>query len=453
MIHKNKIFSIAVIPSIFLLFFITSSIIVYAQNTTNISLTPEQKKKIELLMDMGIRYEHEDKLDKAAETFRQALEIDPNNILVKVRLAKILSWKGKYDEALKYLNEVLNKVPNHPEALFRKAQILSWQGKYNEAIATYQIYLLEEKNDADALMGIGRVCFWSGWYEKAIEYFNRAIKAGGDKIDAYLNLGKIYLAIDNKEKAKEMFKKVLEIDPNNKDAKKFLAGIRTMKTFEIEPLTLNWYYYTDGNIGITTNTSLLYHYKQKIDFLFKFEDSAINSQHDQKFTTGITYMGIENLYLGVKYRVTYDPDFSEYYFGELSLHYNFKKVITPGIMIDYYRFSYDTMVAVKPELQKDFSDVSYARVRFNQYLFSDNYKASTIELYIQFEYYNKNTIYVNATYGGDSEIKDPNRRIFDFGLGISYDITDNLGIKFGYGWLETQYGRTHELTWQNTVKW
>ena len=451
MISRNRKIFISII-FIFLLLQ-TGLITAYAQSTNSSTPSVKREKKVELLMDMGIRYEHEDKLNKAIEIFKKALEIDPDNILIKVRLAKILSWCGKYDEALNYLNQVLKKIPNHPEALFRKAQILSWQGKYNEAIATYEIYLLEEKNDADALMGIARVCFWSGKYDKAIEYFNRAIKAGGDKIDAYLNLGKVYLAMNNKKKAKEMFKKVLELDPKNKDAKRFIAGIRTMKTYEIEPLTFRWDFYTDGDIGITTTSSLLYNYHQKIDFLLKFENFAINGAQDQKFTIGITYMGIKNLYLGTKHRITYDPNFSEHYFGEFNLHYNIQKIITPGIILDYYKFSDDSMIAIIPELQKYFSDVSYARLRFNQYIFSDNYKASTIEMYVQFEYYNKNTIYIDATYGGDPEIKDPDRIIFDFSFGISYDIVDNLGLKIGYGWLETEYGRTHELTWQNTVKW
>jgi len=450
MILKNK--NIIIFFSIFLLTYV-SSFCLYAQNSGHVNLTDEQRKKVEQLMDIGIRYEHEDKLNKAIEIFKQALTIDPENTLLKVRLAKILSWRGIYDEALKYLDEVLQKTPNHPEALFRKAQILSWQGKYNEAIATYQIYLLEEKNDADALMGIARVCFWSGKYEKAIKYFNQAISAGGDKIDAYLNLGKIYLATNNKEKAKEMFIKVLEIDPKNKDAKRYISGIKTLKTYEIEPLTFRWYFYTDGNMGVATNSSILYHYLQKMDFLFKFENISINGNCDQKFSGGITYMGIDNLYLGTEFKVTYDPDFSERYFGEINLHYSFKNIITPGIIIDLYKFSNETMIAIRPEIQKDFSDISYARIRFNQYLFSDNYKASTIELYIQFEYYNKNAIFLTATYGGDSEIKNPERRIFDFGFGISYDITDNIGFQLGYGWLETQYGKTHELIWQNTVKW
>ena len=428
----------------------------YAQDETggkNNNSDQTIKRKVEALIDKGIRYEHEDKLDEAIETFKLALTLDPENVLVQVRLAKILSWRGRYDEALKLLNNVLKKHPNHSEALFRKAQILSWEGKYKEAIATYQIYLLKEKNDADALMGIARVCFWAGEYEKAIKYFNRAIKAGGNKIDAYLNMGKIYLAMNNKKKAKEIFKKVLDIDPTNREAKRFLRGIRLLKTYEIEPASLKWYIYTDGTMSVTETSSFLYHYRQKMDFLFKYSRAAINGNVDQTFSLGYTYMGINNLYLGLQFGFTINPDFNKPLFGNINAHYKFGKILTAGVTLEYDKYIDDNLIAMKPEIQKDFSDVSYALVRFNQYFFQSGYRASTIDLYIQFEYFDQNTIYVTGTYGGDAEIKDPDRRVFDFGMGISYYITDNLQSKLTYGWIETEYGKTHQFGWKNIVKW
>ncbi len=441
------------IISIFILIFLPFFQVIKAYSQENTKKTPEIKRKVEALIDKGIRYEHEDKLDEAIETFKLALTLDPENLLVQVRLAKILSWRGRYEEALKILNNVLKRHPDHSEALFRKAQILSWEGKYKEAIATYQIYLLKEKNDADALMGIARVCFWDGEYEKAIEYFNRAIKAGADKIDAYLNLGKIYLAIEQKEKAKEMFKKVLEIDPKNKEAKRFLRGIRLLKTVEIEPSSLKWYIYTDGTFSISDTVTFLYHYRQKMDFLLKYIRAAINGDIDNTFSFEYTYMGINNLYLGSKIGFTFQPDFSAPFFTGLNLHYRFGKIVTAGFELEFTKYLNDDLLSFKPEIQKDFSDVSYARIRFNQYFFRSGYKTSSVDLYVQFEYFDQNTIYVTATYGGDAEIKDPDRRVFDFGFGISYNISDNLEIKFTYGWIETEYGKTHQFGWKNTVKW
>ncbi|MFW6138908.1 MAG: tetratricopeptide repeat protein, partial [Spirochaetota bacterium] len=122
------------------------------------------------LIDQAIMYERQGRLDQAIETYRQILEIDPSNVMVQVRLAKVLGWKQRFEEALELLNQVLEKYPGHSEALFRKAQILSWQKKYTQSIETYRKYLNVEKNDSDALMGIARVSFWAGNNQEAISY-------------------------------------------------------------------------------------------------------------------------------------------------------------------------------------------------------------------------------------------------------------------------------------------
>jgi len=409
--------------------------------------------EVDSLIDLGIKYEHENKLDKAIETFKKALAKDPTNTLIKVRLAKILSWKNRYDEALTLLNEILTANLNHPEALFRKAQILSWQGKYKEAIATYQIYLLEEKNDVDALMGIARVCFWSGEYEKAITYFHRAITAGADAIDVWLNLGKVYLAMNETKEALTTFNKVLSLDPKNAEAKRFLKGIKTLKTFEITAANLRWDLYADGSMGVSILSGLTYHHKQELDFSLWCENSVINDIHDTIFTLDTTFREIPFLYLGTTVGFTIDPDFSPIISGKLSIHYTFKDFITPGIIFSVDKYTDDTLFLLQPEIQRDFSNISYIQLCFKQFFYRSGYCASQLGLRLNLEYSNNNPVFITVTYGGDAEIKDKIRRVFDFGFGISYAFTDNFESSVSYSWLETIYGKTHELQWQNTVKW
>lgn len=410
-------------------------------------------QNVDRLIDQGIQYERQNQLDKAIEIYRQVLEKDKANLLVKIRLAKILSWKNQFDEALVLLNEVLQDDPYQSEALFRKAQILSWQGSYRDAIATYQTYLLKEPDDPEALMGIARVSFWSEEHEKAITYFNKAIGAGANEIDARLDLGKVYLAINKKEEAKEQFERILEINPENQDAEKFLKGIRTMKVFEISPMGFQWNVYPDGTFSITLSSGVTYHLKQVWDFFFTHENKVINSAHDNKFQFNTVFKGITNLYLLEGFSFTPDPDFSPSWGTEFGINYNFPNLFSGGVnlLIDFY--SRDTLFTVNPTIKRDFTDISYISLGYNQYVFTSGYSTGNVELLLNLEYANTNSLFVQFVYGGDTEVRDRDRRIFDLVTGTTFSITDNFETTLSYGWVDSPYGRSHEIGWRSVAKW
>lgn len=417
---------------------------------------PQSTDELDRIFDKGIEYERANKLDRAVEMYRKALEMNKASNMVKVRLAKVLSWQDNYEDALTLLEEVLEDEKYHSEALFRKAQILSWQGKYNESLAIYQIYLIREKDDFEALMGIARVSFWSGQNEKAIDYFNQAINAGGDEIDARLNLGKVYLNMDDRGAAKEEFNKVLQMDPGNKEAMRFLRDIGTMKTFEVSVLNLIWSIYPDRSSGITASTGLTYHYKHKWDFNLLIEGAFIDQNNDITLSFTTYYRGFQNLYLLGGLSLTPAPDFSPVFSTKLGVDYAFRYLLVGGFNFktDVFRGDDpDTLFTLQPELQKYFSDITYVSLGYNQYIYATGYNTGTIGLRLNLEYYNMNLLYVFLIYGGDVEVRDNDRRIFDIGAGISYTFREKFEFSLGYALHETEYGSTHQINSNFIVKW
>ena len=413
----------------------------------------QKQQEIEKLIDKGIEYERANNLDKAIEIYQKVLELDPENLHIKVRLAKVLSWKNEFDKALEILNEVIEVSPYHSEALFRKAQILSWKGEYKKAIATYELYLMKEKNDADALMGIGRACFWSGQYDKAIEYLKRALAAGADEVEVRMELGKVYLATDNKKAARDEFKKILEIDPENKDAKRFLRGIELLKTVEIEPMGIIWELYPDGSTATTLQNNFLYHYRQTFDFILSLNAKALNGTNDTNFRIGTVYMGINNLYTGLTFSFTPDADLYSPAQITASIDYGVGAGFVPGIEVSADIYSSETLFTISPRFTKYFTDYTYAVVGYHQYIYSTGYDTLNISFNLSMEYLPQNTISFGVSYGGDVETKDPEKRVFDFNTGITFRITENLMGIIEYSWVETKYGRTHRIGYINRVQW
>jgi tetratricopeptide (TPR) repeat protein len=433
--------------------FIFIQLIIILFLSTAGSIYSQTTEDFDLIFDKGIEYERQNKLKKAEEMYRKALEIDETNNTVKVRLAKVLSWQGNYEDAMIILDKVLEDERHHSEALFRKAQILSWQGKYNESLATYQIYLIKEKNDADALMGIARVCFWTGQNDKAIEYFNLAINAGADEIDARLNLGKVYLVMGNIKKAKEEFNRVLELDPGNAEAVRFLLDIRDMNNYEISPLNVSFFIYPDGNVGITASAMGKYNHKQKWDFSLLLKDTIIARVHDFTVAVSTRYRGIDNLYLLGSLSLTPASRFSPTFSAELGADYALRNLFVGGLSVKTELFPDDTLFILSPVVKKYFSDITYIALMYSHYFYTSEFNTGKIKLHLDLDYYNKNPLYIYVVYGGDVENKIKGKGLIDLGAGITYNFTENYELTLGYAWIDSTHGNTHEIGYRFSIKW
>jgi len=427
---------------VFLTLFILSCTLVFAQTGD-----------VDHLIDRGFKYEREGNLGDAAKTYLEVLEMDPANVMIKVRLAKIMSWRNEFEEALLLLDEVLNVMPEHPEALFRKAQILSWQGDYEESISMYKRYLDIKKNDPNGLLGIARVNFWSGNYDEAIKLFQEAIEAGADETEVKLDLGKVYLALQEKRKAKQTFEEILEKDPENSEAARFLKGIRLEKTFEIAPVNTRINIYPDDSVGVAYWSEFVYHPQNKWDFVFGFEHVRVHGMADTSlYFTGV-YRGIEGLYLRGGLGLCPNPNFSPWVETDLGVSYTFGTILGAGLSFKSDIYDSETVFTIIPELRKDFTDLTWVGLKYYIYLFSTGYFAGRVELLLNLEYAENNDLFVKAVYGGDVETRDPSRRAFDFAAGISFDLTDNIETSLSYAWIETLYGRTSEISWSSYIKW
>jgi tetratricopeptide (TPR) repeat protein len=412
-----------------------------------------QAGDIDGYIDRGIRHERDGNLDGAAAAYEEALKLDPDNMMVKIRLAKILSWQNDFERALLLLDDVLSKQPKNYMALYRKAQILSWKGEYEESISTYRLLLELKRDNPDALLGLARTYFWSGRYDEAVGYFHEALDAGANEVDIRIDLGKLYLALHESERAKEEFERVLEIDPENADAEKFLKGILVEKTYEIAPVNTRINLYPDNSVGVAYWSEFVYHPKNMWDLIFGFEHARLQGMTDTSiYFTGV-FRGIKGLYLRGGIRVSPYPSFSPWVKTDLGINYTFGTILGAGLSFRSDIYDSETLFTIIPELRKDFSDLTWVGLKYNFYVYTTGYSAGRVELILNLEYAEHNDLFVKAVYGGDVEIRDPSRRVFDFASGISYNLNENIETSISYAWIETLYGRSSEISWSTNIRW
>ncbi len=117
-----------------------------------------------VLIHVGELYDKMGKLDKAANSIKQLLTIDPGNTSLEKLLAQYYERDKKYDDALKILDEILELNPDDLDARQQKAQVYLDQNDWESASKEYSYILNQPKVPLDAKIRIG------------VSYFNEALK-------------------------------------------------------------------------------------------------------------------------------------------------------------------------------------------------------------------------------------------------------------------------------------
>ena len=90
------------------------------------------------LGDIGVSGQE---FDKAVLCYRKALDLDPGQAVVSLKLAATLGWLRRYDEAMELYGQLLARQPDNRAARLGLARVLGWAGRLDEAIQQYRTLL------------------------------------------------------------------------------------------------------------------------------------------------------------------------------------------------------------------------------------------------------------------------------------------------------------------------
>ncbi|EXX68348.1 uncharacterized protein OCT59_023307 [Rhizophagus irregularis] len=116
---------------------------------TNDEQSIETNKAAEKLRLQGNELYKLRKFKESSDIYSEALELDPNNILIHSNQALVLSKLNELDDALVHAETCIRLNPKWPKGYYRKGCILLEQKKYNEAFAALQLAKHYGGEDAD----------------------------------------------------------------------------------------------------------------------------------------------------------------------------------------------------------------------------------------------------------------------------------------------------------------
>lgn len=126
--------------------------------------------------------------EDAINTYRRALEIDPDHVSVRLRLAEILMDRSNAPEASQHLELLRSKYPDRADILARLGQCRYLQGQPEEARPLLEAAVEKLPKDPLVLISLARLELQAERPERAEEWLRRALEVDPADLEALYTL-------------------------------------------------------------------------------------------------------------------------------------------------------------------------------------------------------------------------------------------------------------------------
>ena len=245
---------------------------------------------------------------KAAEYYKKATAVAPNDLNIRLAYAKILDNLGSSDEALNEYSFVLARTtadnkdllytlertfkkkltasPNNANLNANMGAILQKEGRLDEALSYYKQAETLDPSNINTRINTGTLYQQKGDYRTAIKAYESVLILYPDNVNANLYRAQCYDKLGDSKIAQEGFKKVMALDPNN-DYLKAQMVENAKKTMTPEQFVD----YVNSNMANVNPADVLYDYaielhkNGKIDNAIYMYNAAIktNSKNPEIF--------------------------------------------------------------------------------------------------------------------------------------------------------------------------
>ncbi len=183
---------------------------------------------------------------KAAEFYKKAVSVAPNDIDLRLSYAKMLDKLGQEDNAVEEYNYILAKTTDNKDVLYsleriykRKLEqspndasvtanlgaIMQKEGNYDEALRYYSKAEYLDPSNVNTRLNVGTLYQQKGDYKTAITAYDSVLILYPDNVQANIYKAQTLSAMGETKKAQELFKKVLEKEPNNEIAQNEIVNM------------------------------------------------------------------------------------------------------------------------------------------------------------------------------------------------------------------------------------
>jgi len=166
-------------------------------------------------LQLGRVWRQQGRIDSAAQAYRVALALEPNNAAAYNNIGNIKKDIGDLQGAEVAYRKALEIQPRYPEAQINLGALYSKTGRYEQALAIFTRALVLGENHAELHNNRGIALLETGQFDAAVESLKRAIDLGGGKSGVYFNLGGALEGMGEDNKAIAAYEQALGLAPDN----------------------------------------------------------------------------------------------------------------------------------------------------------------------------------------------------------------------------------------------
>ena len=148
---------------------------------------------------------------RAAELYRQMLDLNPHDHAARLALGRVLLDSGEPLAAL----EELERVPDDLATRVARGTALGALGRFTQAQAALRQVLDTDPGNVDAHLELGLVLARRGRWRDAAPHFRRGVELDAGRASAYLHLGEALNHTDDLHGSLQAFQRAAELRPNN----------------------------------------------------------------------------------------------------------------------------------------------------------------------------------------------------------------------------------------------
>lgn len=173
----------------------------------------------------GIVHAQQNKLERAAECFENAVEFDANVANYHYNLGLAYRKLKRLDDAINAYRAAIKRKANFLEAHNNLGNTLIEKGDVDEGIECFRNLVEQFPDCSVGYYNLGNVLQDAGEFEDSIAQFRRAVELDPDFSSARENLGRAFSDVKRYDEAMQVWSLWLEHDPNNAVARHTIASI------------------------------------------------------------------------------------------------------------------------------------------------------------------------------------------------------------------------------------
>ena len=226
---------------------------------------------------------------RSADYYKMALDLKPNDSLLRMKYARTLDKLGRYDEAVIQYNSALANSKGDMEVLYALERIYlkklaqtpsdaelnanigaikQAQGDFESALTYYGKAEQINPNNINTRLNVGTLFQQKKDYVKAIKSYDSILTLYPDNVQANLYKAQALSEMGNKKEALNLYKKVLSLDPANSIAKSEIVNVMQGALSPEEFIA-----YMNQHSSDKTMQAMLYDYAYKLHKNNKIEDA------------------------------------------------------------------------------------------------------------------------------------------------------------------------------------